>query len=161
MKKAYLGLGSNMGDKKRYLYEAIQMLNHHDQVGITQLSSLYETAPWGYVDQDIFMNLVVEIETALEPLELLNLCQQIENELGRIRKFKWGPRVIDVDILLYDGEVIECERLIVPHPYMTERDFVMIPLSEINPQLMINGQKVQELAQQFNLEALKMVSKKL
>lgn len=116
MNKAYLGLGSNMGDKKRYLYDAIQILNHHEQIMITTLSSLYETVPWGYVDQDIFMNLVVEIETTLAPIELLDVCQQIENELGRVREFKWGPRVIDVDILIYNDEAIECERLIVPHP---------------------------------------------
>ena len=160
MNKAYLGLGSNMGDKKRYLYDAIQILNHHEQIMITTLSSLYETVPWGYVDQDIFMNLVVEIETTLAPIELLDVCQQIENELGRVREFKWGPRVIDVDILIYNDEAIECERLIVPHPYMTERDFVMIPLAEICPQLVVKEKKVQDWAQNFNQEALKIISSK-
>ena len=115
MKKSYLALGSNMGDKKRYLCDAIQMLNHHEEITITTLSSLYETTPWGYVDQDIFMNLVVEIETSLTALELLDVCQSIENELGRVREFKWGPRVIDVDILLYDNQAIESKRLTVPH----------------------------------------------
>ena len=160
MNKAYLGLGSNMGDKKRYLYDAIQILNHHEQIMITTLSSLYESVPWGYVDQDIFMNLVVEIETTLAPIELLDVCQQIENELGRVREFKWGPRVIDVDILIYNDEAIECERLIVPHPYMTERDFVMIPLAEICPQLVVKEKKVQDWAQNFNQEALKIISSK-
>lgn len=75
MNKAYLGLGSNLGDKKRYLYDAIQYLNHHDQITIIKLSSLYETAPWGYTDQDIFMNLVVEVETSLNSIELLDICQ--------------------------------------------------------------------------------------
>lgn len=160
MNRAYLGLGSNMGDKKRYLYDAIQLLNHHNQITITTLSSLYETAPWGYVDQDIFMNLVVEIETSLTPLELLDVCQHIENELGRVREFKWGPRVIDVDVLLYNDEVIESERLIVPHPYMTERDFVMIPLAEICPQLIVKGKAVQTWIKDFNQDALKIVSMK-
>lgn len=158
MNKACLGLGSNMGDKKRYLYAAIQLLNHHEQITITRLSSLYETAPWGYTDQDIFMNLVVEIETMLAPLELLDVCQQIENELGRVREFKWGPRVIDVDVLLYNDEVIESQRLIVPHPYMTERDFVMIPLAEIYPQLIVKGKSVKDWTQDFNQASLKIVS---
>lgn len=158
MKKSYLGLGSNMGDKKRYLYDAIQMLNHHKQITIINLSSLYETAPWGYVDQDIFMNLVVEIETSLSALELLNVCQSIENELGRVRDLKWGPRVIDVDILLYDDQIIESKRLTVPHPYMTERDFVMIPLAEINPQLVVKGKTAQQWAQQFDKASLKIIS---
>ncbi|MDO5793360.1 MAG: 2-amino-4-hydroxy-6-hydroxymethyldihydropteridine diphosphokinase [Turicibacter sp.] len=158
MNKAYLGLGSNLGDKKHYLYDAIQWLNRHEQITIVQLSSLYETAPWGYTDQDVFMNLVVEVETSLNPIELLDVCQSIENELGRVREIKWGPRVIDVDILLYNDEVIESDRLTVPHPYMTERDFVMIPLAEINPQLIIKGKTVQEWAQQFDAQALKVIS---
>ena len=159
MKKSYLGLGSNMGDKKRYLYDAIQILNHREEITITTLSSLYETAPWGYVDQDIFMNLVVEIETSLSPFELLDVCQSIENELGRVREFKWGPRVIDVDILLYDDQVIQSKRLTVPHPYMIERDFVMIPLAEINLQLVIKDKTAQQWAQQFDQSALNIVSK--
>jgi len=147
-----------MGDKKRYLYDAIQILNHREEITITTLSSLYETAPWGYVDQDIFMNLVVEIETSLSPFELLDVCQSIENELGRVREFKWGPRVIDVDILLYDDQVIQSKRLTVPHPYMTERDFVMIPLAEINPQLVIKDKTAQQWAQQFDKRSLKIIS---
>ena len=158
MNKAYLGLGSNLGDKKHYLYDAIQWLNRHEQITIVQLSSLYETAPWGYTDQDVFMNLVVEVETSLNPIELLDVCQSIENELGRVREIKWGPRVIDVDILLYNDEAIESDRLTVPHPYMTERDFVMIPLAEINPQLIVEEKTVQEWAQQFDAQALKVIS---
>lgn len=158
MNKAYLGLGSNLGDKKRYLYDAIQYLNHHDQITIIKLSSLYETAPWGYTDQDIFMNLVVEVETSLNSIELLDICQMIENELGRVREIKWGPRVIDVDILLYNEEEINSDRLIVPHPYMIERDFVMIPLAEINPQLVIKGKTAKEWAQVFDEQALKIIS---
>lgn len=160
MNKAYLGLGSNLGDKKRYLYDAIQYLNHHEQVTITKLSSLYETAPWGYTDQDIFMNLVVEVETSLNSIELLDVCQMIENELGRVREIKWGPRVIDVDILLYNKEEINSDRLTVPHPYMIERDFVMIPLAEISPQLMIKDKTAKDWAQSFDEQALKVISSK-
>ena len=160
MSKVYLGLGSNLGDKKRYLYDAIQCLKHNEQITIVQLSSLYETAPWGYTDQDIFMNLVVEVETVLNPIELLDVCQNIENELGRVREIKWGPRVIDVDILLYNDEEIKSDRLTVPHPYMTERDFVMIPLAEMSPQLIIKEKTAQEWAQHFDRQALKLISER-
>ena len=94
MQIAYLGLGSNIGDKKKYLYDALQLLNRHEGIGITRVSSLYETEPWGYKEQDLFMNLVVEIETSLNPFELLEVCQLIESDLGRIREMKWGPRVL-------------------------------------------------------------------
>lgn len=160
MKNAYLGLGSNMGDKKRYLYDAVQMLNHHEGIRIINSSSLYETMPWGYVDQDIFMNLVIQIETSLSPEELLDVCQSIENRLGRVREMKWGPRVIDVDILLYEDQNLITDRLIIPHPHMINRDFVMIPLSEISPQLVIKGKTAIEWAQTFNLDALKKLSNK-
>lgn len=158
MHTAYLGLGSNIGDKKKFLYDAIKYLYQHEHVVITKLSSLYETVPWGYTDQDIFMNLVVEIETTLNPFELLDLCQEVENSLGRVREFKWGPRVIDVDVLLYDEEVIQHERLILPHPYMLERDFVMIPLAEVNSNLVVNHQKVSDVAKRFDLNLIKKVS---
>ena len=105
------------------------------------------------------MNLVVEIETSLTALELLDVCQSIENELGRVREFKWGPRVIDVDFLLYDDQVIQSKRLTVPHPYITERDFVMIPLAEINPQLIVKDKTAQQWAHQFDKGSLKIISK--
>lgn len=158
MQIAYLGLGSNIGDKKKYLYDALQLLNRHEGIRITRVSSLYETEPWGYKEQDLFMNLVVEIETSLNPFELLEVCQLIESDLGRIREMKWGPRVIDVDILLYGKENIMTERLIVPHPYMTDRDFVMIPLAEINPQYTIKGKQAHEWSKKFNAMAIKKVS---
>ena len=104
------------------------------------------------------MNLVVEVETSLNSIELLDICQMIENELGRVREIKWGPRVIDVDILLYNEEEINSDRLTVPHPYMIERDFVMIPLAEINPQLVIKGKTAKEWAQVFDEQALKIIS---
>lgn len=158
MTKAYLSLGSNMGDKKRYLYDAIKLLDGTNQICLTKLSSLYETNPWGYTNQDLFMNLAVEIETTLSPIELLDVCQSIEQELGRVRLVKWGPRVIDVDILLYGTDVIKEERLKVPHPLMTERDFVMIPLAQIAPNVIVKGRKVGVYLSQFDLNALKVIS---
>lgn len=146
-----------MGDKKKYLYDAIKLLDDTNQIYLTKLSSLYETNPWGYTEQDLFMNLAVEIETTLSPIELLDVCQSIEQELGRVRLIKWGPRVIDVDILLYGTDVINEERLKVPHPLMTERDFVMIPLAQIAPTLIVKGRKVEDYLSQFDLTALKIV----
>lgn len=122
-----------------------------------KLSSLYETSPWGYTEQDLFMNLVVLIETSLSPVELLDCCQFIEQELGRVRLIKWGPRVIDVDILLFEDETINTERLTIPHPFMTERDFVMIPLCEIAKDLKIDGITVETIIQKFDQKALKKV----
>ena len=157
MKLAYLSLGSNIGDKKKYLYDAIKLLDGYKGIRIVKLSSLYETSPWGYTEQDLFMNLVVLLETSLSPVELLDCCQFIEQELGRVRLIKWGPRVIDVDILLFEDETINTERLTIPHPFMTERDFVMIPLCEIAKDLKIDGITVETIIQKFDQKALKKV----
>lgn len=157
MKLAYLSLGSNIGDKKKYLYDAIKLLDGYKGIRIVKLSSLYETSPWGYTEQDLFMNLVVLIETSLSPVELLDCCQFIEQELGSVRLIKWGPRVIDVDILLFEDETINTERLTIPHPFMTERDFVMIPLCEIAKDLKIDGITVETIIQKFDQKALKKV----
>jgi len=156
---AYLGLGSNVGDKKLYLYRAIQALNHQEKISITKLSSLYETEPWGYTDQAVFMNLVIEIETELLAIELLGICQQIEQNLERIREIKWGPRTVDIDILLYGNETMVTNKLKIPHPYLLERDFVVIPLSEIAPNLEIKEKTMSEWAKNFNAQKMKVVSK--
>lgn len=131
----YIGLGSNLGDKKENLEEAIKMLESADGVRITRLSSLYQSEPWGVKDQDDFLNQVIEIETGLEALDLLHLLQTIEINMGRQHAMKWGPRNIDLDILLYGDEVLRSEELQVPHAHMRERLFVLIPLQEINPEI--------------------------
>jgi len=131
----YIGLGSNLGDKKENLEEAIKMLESADGVHITRMSSLYQTEPWGVKDQNDFLNQVVEIETELPALTLLHLLQNIEIDMGRRRGAKWGPRNIDLDILLYGDEVLQSEELQVPHAHMRERLFVLIPLQEINPEI--------------------------
>jgi 2-amino-4-hydroxy-6-hydroxymethyldihydropteridine diphosphokinase len=133
---AYISLGSNMGDRKTYLEEAVDILNSHGDIEITSVSSIYETDPVGYTEQGKFLNMVVEISTDLDPEVLLQQCLQIEEDLGRKRQFKWGPRIIDLDILLYNDENTESEILQVPHPRMQERAFVLIPLLEIAPSLM-------------------------
>jgi len=154
---AYLGLGSNMGDKKHYLQQAIQLLNEQDNTLITKYSSLYETEPWGYTEQAVFMNLVVEIETQLSAEALLKICQQIEQELERVREVKWGPRTMDIDILLYNNETIETEDLKVPHPYLLERDFTVIPLAELAPDLRVGQKQMHEWAETFDKERLKRI----
>jgi 2-amino-4-hydroxy-6-hydroxymethyldihydropteridine diphosphokinase len=129
---AYIALGSNIGDRLYYLREAVKMLDRHEQISVAAASSIYETEPVGYVNQDKFLNMVIKIYTTLSPFALLDVTQNIEQKLGRKREIRWGPRTLDLDILLYNHENIETEQLIIPHPRMTERAFVMIPLLELN-----------------------------
>src|SRR5690606_5001697 len=135
MNIAYIGLGSNLGDREQYLVKALERLEKNPKITITKMSSIYETFPIGITEQPLFLNMVIEIETIYSPIELLDLLQKIEAESGRKRDVKWGPRTLDLDILLYNQENMKSERLIVPHPRMQERGFVLIPLYEINPGL--------------------------
>ncbi|MBE3568585.1 MAG: 2-amino-4-hydroxy-6-hydroxymethyldihydropteridine diphosphokinase [Bacillales bacterium] len=134
---AYLSLGSNLGDRMHYLKNAIQALDGHPNIKVLAASSVYETDPVGYTDQGKFLNMAVKIETSLVAQELLETCLEIEKSLGRVREIKWGPRTIDLDILLYNNENIETDRLVIPHPRMNERLFVLIPILEIDPFLKI------------------------
>jgi 2-amino-4-hydroxy-6-hydroxymethyldihydropteridine diphosphokinase len=129
---AYLALGSNMGDRFGYLGRAVELLHRHEKIEVVNTSSIYETDPVGYTDQDAFLNMVVKVQTGLSPLDLLDAVNRIEAELGRKREIRWGPRTLDLDILLYNQENINSEKLTVPHPRMQERAFVMIPLLEID-----------------------------
>ena len=131
MVKAYLGLGSNIGDRAHQLQQAIRIIDQYQYIDVTSISPIYETAPVGYTDQPQFLNLCIEIETTLNPQELLKRCLETEEALHRVRKIRWGPRTLDVDILLYGNEIIEEDNLIIPHPRMTERAFVLIPLNDI------------------------------
>ncbi len=144
--KAYIGLGSNMGDKKANLARARFLIEGLKDVRISKQSSLYETAPWGKMDQDDFINQVIEIETKLSPLDLLHQLQSIEIKLGRRRQVHWGPRNIDLDVLLYGREIIDLEELKVPHPFLIQRLFVLIPLAEIDSELVFpDGSKIGEV----------------
>lgn len=131
---AYLALGSNLGDREDNLNKALQMLSHSEGITVTNVSTFLNTAPVGYTDQPDFLNAVVEIETILEPYALLAVCNEIEQTLKRKRIIHWGPRTIDVDILLFGDLVLEDEKLTIPHPRMLEREFVMKPLCEIAPE---------------------------
>ncbi len=127
----YIGLGSNVGDSKSEIHEALRMLA--ERVRIAKVSSLYRTEPVGFREQADFVNAVVEVEAERSADELLALCRSIEERLGRERIVRWGPRTIDVDILLYGNAVLNTPELVIPHPRMAERRFVLAPLTEIAP----------------------------
>ncbi|KYD10060.1 2-amino-4-hydroxy-6-hydroxymethyldihydropteridine pyrophosphokinase [Caldibacillus debilis] len=136
---AYLSLGSNMDDRLDYLRRALAKLRDAGKIRLTKISSVYETDPVGYTEQGKFLNLAVKLETEWSPFDLLDICQRIEQQLGRKRIIRWGPRTVDLDILLYNREQIDSERLTIPHPRMLERAFVLVPLAEIDPDLVIPG----------------------
>lgn len=131
MTLVYLSLGSNIGDRKKYLSDAISQLEALDQTELLAVSSFYQTKAWGNTNQDDFFNCVVALRTSLDPYILLDLCQQIEINLERVRYEHWGPRTIDIDILFYGQLEIRTENLCIPHPYVYERAFVLVPLLEI------------------------------
>lgn len=137
MNQAFIALGTNIEPRKEHLIQAIELLEANEAVGIQKRSSVYETAPVGYQDQSDFLNMVLEIQTSLSAMDLLLFCQQIEKELGRKRDIRFGPRTIDLDILTFNHENSTVERLIIPHPRMHERAFVLIPLAEIAPGFII------------------------
>jgi len=128
----FIGLGSNLGDKDSYLNKALLALNTAE-TSVLKVSSKYDTKPVGYIEQDDFLNCVAKVETILTPRELLTSLMNIENDLGRVRTLRWGPRTIDLDIILFDNLILQQEDLIIPHPRMAERLFVLIPLNEIAP----------------------------
>lgn len=152
MSRIYIGIGTNLGDKEDNLKQAIELLS--EKVSIRKVSSLYETEPVGYQDQPWFLNLVLEGETSLEPNELLDFTQGIEKQMKRIKTIVNGPRIIDVDILLYEQQQMETERLTVPHPRMVDRAFVMVPLFEIAPNLMLSGKTMGEWMEDFHGEQI-------
>lgn len=139
---AILGLGSNIGDKAANIAAAIAALEAEPDIRVVARSRLFRTPPWGVTDQDSFANSCVGVATSLDPHALLKRCQKIENGMGRVRERRWGPRVIDVDILFYGNRAIDTPDLVVPHPRITERAFVLAPLADIAAALPIAGKTV-------------------
>ncbi|MBO3445007.1 2-amino-4-hydroxy-6-hydroxymethyldihydropteridine diphosphokinase [Clostridium sp. CCUG 7971] len=144
MNKAYLGLGTNMGDRLDYISSACEILSNNNNIEITNKSKLYETKAWGYTDQADFLNLCLEIETSLDEYGLLKVCQEVEKKLNRERIIRWGPRTIDVDILFFNDIILNNENLSLPHPRISERAFVLIPLMDLNQNLFIKGKVISE-----------------
>jgi len=133
--RVFLGLGSNLGEREEHVREALRCIAGLPGTRVVRASRLIETEPWGVTDQPPFINAVAEIRTSLEPGELLAAVKQIERELGRTDTYRWGPRLIDVDLLLYGRRVVEDGRLRLPHPHILERPFVVEPLAEIAPEV--------------------------
>lgn len=127
----FLGLGSNLGDREKYITDAVDALCRHEQIEFVQCSSLYETEPFGVKDQPSYLNAVLQIATTLPPINLLTVTAEIEHRLGRVRNLRWEARSIDIDILVYHDQVFCSETLTIPHPYLHKRNFVLIPLAEI------------------------------
>ena len=146
MHRAFIGLGGNLGDPQAAMREALRLLDASSDVSIAAVSSLYRTPPWGKLDQPDFLNAVVEVATRLEPRALLDLCLATESQLKRVRAERWGPRVIDMDILWFDGRSVDEAGLQLPHPRMAERAFVMVPLAEIAPDLALEAGTAARLA---------------
>lgn len=146
---ALIGIGSNVGDKARNVTRAIDLLCADGAVRLVAASRLYRSAPWGILDQDWFVNAAVSVSTELSPHDLLRCCLAVEVRMGRVRRQKWGPRLVDVDVLTYRGQAIEAPDLRLPHPFIEQRAFVLLPLLEIAPDEVVRGERVRDLARRI------------
>lgn len=136
--KTYLALGSNLGNRLENLHQAVAMLDDHPQIQVLEKAGIYETEPYGDVPQDDFLNTVISVETTLSPRKLLKYIHKVEKRLGRERLIHWGPRTIDIDILLMEGQTLTTPELTIPHVELTKRSFVLIPLQDIYHEKLYN-----------------------
>ncbi|RNB82829.1 2-amino-4-hydroxy-6-hydroxymethyldihydropteridine diphosphokinase [Brevibacillus fluminis] len=149
--RAYLAVGTNIGEREHNLLGAVKGLQTIEGITVVDLSAVYETDPVGYTDQAAFLNMAVEIETSLSPEALLESVLRLEQELGRVRIIRWGPRTIDIDILLYGEESVALPHLQIPHPEMTGRAFVLVPLNDIfDHAQLIKGKLLKQWLEQAN-----------
>ncbi|MCZ7601439.1 MAG: 2-amino-4-hydroxy-6-hydroxymethyldihydropteridine diphosphokinase [Melioribacteraceae bacterium] len=146
--RSFIGFGSNIDDRMAYINKGIELLESENKCSIKNVSSIYETKPYGYTEQNNFLNCVVEISTSLSLQELLNLTKNTESQIGRIKREKWGPREVDLDILFYNDLIYSDEKITVPHKDVLNRDFVLIPLCEIAPDFIhpVEKKKICELS---------------
>ena len=157
MTNVFLGLGGNLGDRRQLMRSAVAELCQ--LLVDVRVSALYESAAWGLTDQPAFLNAVVRGRTSLAPLDLLDATQAIEQALGRVRGQRWGPRLIDIDILLYGTERIDDPRLVVPHPYLSQRGFVLRPLADLAPGLTLpDGSLIGELLTTVSQDDLRQIA---
>lgn len=140
-----IALGSNLGDKTGNIDQAIELLGQGGDIRVVRRSRNFATDPWGKLDQDWFVNACIAVATKLSPRELLVRCKDIEGRMGRVATEKWGPRVIDLDLLIYRDSVLREPDLVLPHPHMGERAFVLAPLMDIAPHIIVQGKSVREL----------------
>lgn len=153
MVRCYIGIGSNLGDKEENIKQALSLLARDKRLKLIRLAPLYKTEPMGFIDQDWFINTVLEVETHLGPKVLLHLLQDVEDRMGRARTIHWGPRMIDLDILWYGGKSVNEPDLIIPHLEMLRRAFVIVPLADLSPDLELpGGKRAAEVAAQLSLE---------
>ncbi|WP_412049185.1 MULTISPECIES: 2-amino-4-hydroxy-6-hydroxymethyldihydropteridine diphosphokinase [unclassified Hoeflea] len=156
---AAIGFGGNIGNPRKTMARALALLDERDDIQIRTVSRLYRTPPWGNTDQEWFLNACVLVETTLNPHELLKVCLDTELALGRVRADRWGPRTIDLDVLLHGDFLSDHADLTVPHPRMTERAFVMVPLADIAPQAVVNLQSVADWSSLVDSEGIETLSR--
>ena len=144
-KKVFLCLGSNIGKGKENLSRALEYISASSKIELVKCSSVYETKAWGFKEQPDFYNQVVEIQTDFSPMELLYFCKTIEKKMGRKKTFKWSPRIIDLDILLFDNIIVKSDVLEIPHKYLRERLFALVPLAELDSSIRLDGKGILEL----------------
>ncbi|MCU0954799.1 MAG: 2-amino-4-hydroxy-6-hydroxymethyldihydropteridine diphosphokinase [Hyphomicrobium sp.] len=148
---ALIGIGSNVGDKAENIARAVSLLTADGAVRLVKASGLYRSPPWGILDQDWFVNAAAAVATDVTAHELLRRCLAVEDEMGRVRRQKWGPRLVDVDVLTYRAQTIDTPDLKVPHPFIEQRPFVLVPLLEIAPGERIRGRTVRDLARAIDV----------